>query len=310
MKLVYLALAAAVLLSACVNGPSCERPYKLVYGECCLDENDDGICDIDKPVCRPPYILYNNDCCLDSNLNHICDRDESTTSTASEAATSTTATTTSSSTTSTTLEAECVSMEDCVSYANVTCDEHDRAITIHYTAISCLEGKCLYRSSREISSYPCGGWQECVVGVGCVNKDDIIPSPTTSTTLTPLQTSGFDSILDRVANKSATTSTTSTTLPGCFDADGRDYDVRSVNVSGRYWLNDTYMEDLCEYCIDADNLLEYYCESGQLKTLRHECANRCLNGRCCVTAGNKCAGDRDCCSGDCRSIGMIKYCVD
>jgi len=52
-----------------------------------------------KPVCNKPYILVGNDCCLDLNDNGICDRDETTTTTSAT-------TTTTSSTTTTILRAE------------------------------------------------------------------------------------------------------------------------------------------------------------------------------------------------------------
>lgn len=49
---------------------------------CCLDADNDKICDADKPTtttCQSPYILVGKDCCLDANSNSICDRDEETT---------------------------------------------------------------------------------------------------------------------------------------------------------------------------------------------------------------------------------------
>ncbi|MFC1454867.1 hypothetical protein ACFLQI_02135 [Candidatus Undinarchaeota archaeon] len=33
----------------------------------------------DDPICNPPYILVGTECCLDTNNNAICDGDESTT---------------------------------------------------------------------------------------------------------------------------------------------------------------------------------------------------------------------------------------
>ena len=46
-------LATLLLLSGCVSqAPVCNKPYILVGDGCCLDENDDRICDRDKPL--PP----------------------------------------------------------------------------------------------------------------------------------------------------------------------------------------------------------------------------------------------------------------
>ena len=33
-------------------------------------------CNLSKPTCNEPYILVGNDCCLDQNNNKICDNDE------------------------------------------------------------------------------------------------------------------------------------------------------------------------------------------------------------------------------------------
>jgi len=45
---------------------------------CCLDENDNKICDYDEIdiTCDKPYMKLNNWCCLDKNDNGICDNDE------------------------------------------------------------------------------------------------------------------------------------------------------------------------------------------------------------------------------------------
>lgn len=47
------------------------------------------------PVCNKPYIRVANDCCLDKNDNRICDRDEATTTTTKPATTTSSSTTTS-----------------------------------------------------------------------------------------------------------------------------------------------------------------------------------------------------------------------
>jgi len=53
----YLVLAIAVLsvliigASGCVqNPPTCNKPYILVGTECCLDQNDNSICDKDEGI--------------------------------------------------------------------------------------------------------------------------------------------------------------------------------------------------------------------------------------------------------------------
>ncbi|GEM_PF-2431270 len=83
----------------------CNKPYILVGNSCCLDENDNSICDTDEeqepeaeptvtpkeeePIipepeeepeeqvkCEAPYIQVGTDCCLDADSNQICDKDE------------------------------------------------------------------------------------------------------------------------------------------------------------------------------------------------------------------------------------------
>lgn len=105
-----------IFLSGCLGEqPTCNKPYILVGTDCCLDANDNGICDSDEaaptqnitteqnmtpetevspnitgnitpetgngqpetPFCNPPYYEYKRgDCCLDTNDNQICDSDE------------------------------------------------------------------------------------------------------------------------------------------------------------------------------------------------------------------------------------------
>ena len=52
----YVILAAVFLffLTACTNGPAviCNKPYMLVGSECCLDSNDNGICDSDDGILK------------------------------------------------------------------------------------------------------------------------------------------------------------------------------------------------------------------------------------------------------------------
>jgi len=45
-------ILGVILISGCIGSqkPTCNKPYILVGNECCLDENDDGICDKDKPI--------------------------------------------------------------------------------------------------------------------------------------------------------------------------------------------------------------------------------------------------------------------
>lgn len=48
-KLIAL-VVVVVLVSGCTQKPTCNKPYILVGGECCLDENDDRICDRNEVV--------------------------------------------------------------------------------------------------------------------------------------------------------------------------------------------------------------------------------------------------------------------
>src|SRR3989338_9356658 len=96
MKLKHLILSLVILIfliSSCANQPKqpvYNKPYILVGNECCLDKNDNSICDKDeakeglnakeepKQICNKPYIQVGSECCLDKNDNQICDKDETT----------------------------------------------------------------------------------------------------------------------------------------------------------------------------------------------------------------------------------------
>jgi hypothetical protein len=274
-----------VLVSACISGPVCSRPYTLVGGVCCLDEDGDGICDRDKPLATTTI---------------------QTTSTTQSTTTTTRVFRTTTTTTLWNPEAECLSVSDCVKHEDIICDDLGREVHVHYTPTLCSKNKCVYRSSREISAYPCGSWQRCVDGLGCVRQ----PS-TTTTTVEVVYSYDYTGILARVAKRAqASTSTTSTTLLSCFDSDGgRKYNVKSGNVSGYYAYNKTCLTDTQESCINVRSLTEYYCESGILESIRHDCPSHCIDGRCCGGEGNTCNGDRDCCSGVCKAVGVLKYCL-
>ena len=75
-----------VFIVACAQNQKvvCNKPYILVGNSCCLDKNNNNICDKDEAVenkeeeltCSSPYIKVGNNCCLDKNDNNICDEDE------------------------------------------------------------------------------------------------------------------------------------------------------------------------------------------------------------------------------------------
>jgi len=314
MRLITVLALVAAFTMGCVGSKTCEKPYMLVYGDCCLDENGDGICDRDKPVCGENYLLVGRECCLDVNGNGLCDAHEpvSTTSTSTQSTSTTERTTTTTlfyrpkPTTTTNPEAECADISDCTSTIDVTCDDMGREVHVHYTPVRCSKNRCVYRSSMEISAYPCGSWQRCVDGMGCVTEKSI-----TTTTIEVFYTYEYGRILDRVADRAGSPmSTTTTTLKMCFDGDGGiRYDLRSGNVTGYHAYSKTDFAGASEYCIDIRNLMEYYCESGTLRSVRHECPSSCSNGRCCGGESFACAGDRDCCSGVCRTAGLTKYCM-
>lgn len=82
---------AFLLIAGCVSSPTgapvvCNKPYIIVGNECCLDQNNNSICDNDEPaqkeelakevICNKPYILVGTKCCLDKNNNLICDNEE------------------------------------------------------------------------------------------------------------------------------------------------------------------------------------------------------------------------------------------
>ena len=75
-----------IILAACSQNQQvvCNKPYILVGNSCCLDKNNNNICDNDEKteiskqenLCSSPYIKVGNNCCLDKNENKICDSDE------------------------------------------------------------------------------------------------------------------------------------------------------------------------------------------------------------------------------------------
>ena len=88
MKIKYVLfglIILALVLSACQQQKTtCNKPYILVGNSCCLDSNNNNICDTDEVKetktwgvsCSSPYIKVGNNCCLDKNDNKICDNDE------------------------------------------------------------------------------------------------------------------------------------------------------------------------------------------------------------------------------------------
>lgn len=68
------------LVAAYVFMP-CEAPKEKIGLVCCLDLNDNQICDSNEistsgAGCKKPYIFDGTSCCLDINENGICDKDE------------------------------------------------------------------------------------------------------------------------------------------------------------------------------------------------------------------------------------------
>jgi len=95
-KLVVLGVVVLTLLTLLLSGCTkevissfCEKPYEIIGGTCCLDLDNDDICDevnaADKDVnaaeieCETPQILVNDECCWDFNENGVCDDQETPT---------------------------------------------------------------------------------------------------------------------------------------------------------------------------------------------------------------------------------------
>jgi hypothetical protein len=63
---------------------NCPIPYLLVGNSCCLDSNNNRICDNDESYsddivsqkCYYPYVKIGSNCCIDDNDNRVCDNDE------------------------------------------------------------------------------------------------------------------------------------------------------------------------------------------------------------------------------------------
>ena len=331
-----------LLLSGCIGqSPTCNKPYILMGSSCCLDENNDGICDSDKPVCGSPYILVGKSCCLDGNGNGICDSDEKAAATATtigeqpETSTSVTVTTTSIRSSTTTQEAgwytttsteapptkACNVIGDCPLYNKTKCDSNGRSYHVYYTPISCAKGECIYGSGRDLGAMHCYDWEVCVNGVGCVDRSStttttstVATSSLSSTTLSQYYQNIIDRVASRQAKMTASLSTTTTTLLNCVDPDGgKKPEIRSVNASGYYQDNKTYIPDTSESCFDSRSVMEYYCEAtiggGYLHSIILDCGGTCWEGRCCKEEGRTCDKDSDCCRGTCRSAGMLRYCI-
>ncbi|MCX6695912.1 MAG: hypothetical protein NTU61_06420 [Candidatus Altiarchaeota archaeon] len=77
------------------------------------------------PLCNPPYIQDGDSCCLDANNNGVCDGVEeiTTTTVTTTTSTSTSTTSTTSTTTSTTLKINC--------YSNIDCGESKEEYVCH-----------------------------------------------------------------------------------------------------------------------------------------------------------------------------------
>jgi hypothetical protein len=322
MRGINLFILAVLLVSACMEQapttPACSKPYILVGAGCCLDENSDGVCDKDKPVCVKPYILVGNDCCLDMDGNGACDKDQPTT-TVTEVTTSTAKSVVS--TTASTIPpasgevtgSGCVTIYDCPPYYRLKCDEDNRVVNITYGPVSCSGGICRFRQTEDIGATHCYDWETCVGGV-CVSKEQTTTTTISMTTTTALYPN-IQRIIERIANREAEISAymaTTTTVPpiGCYDSDsGIKYNLRSGNVTGYFRYNDTYMQDVQEFCQNSQTLVEYYCETNEVVSFIHECPSSCVMGHCCGGVGNTCENDRDCCSGSCRLVGLTNHCV-
>ncbi|MBU0762371.1 MAG: hypothetical protein KKD39_05045 [Candidatus Altiarchaeota archaeon] len=55
--------------------------------------------------------------------------------------------------------------------------------------------------------------------------------------------------------------------------------------------------------------MEYFCESGFLKSRIDSCGGKCIGGKCCKTESSSCTSSKECCSGQCKVIGMTHYCI-
>jgi len=56
-----------LLVSGCCQQITCNKPYILVGTECCLDQNDNSICDKDEVLVEPSEKQTNQ-----NNLGYIC----------------------------------------------------------------------------------------------------------------------------------------------------------------------------------------------------------------------------------------------
>ncbi|MFC1774975.1 hypothetical protein ACFLZN_01520 [Nanoarchaeota archaeon] len=83
MKIITKFLLLVFLLSVIgcdtisIDGVTCNKPYIKVGKECCLDQNENSICDSDEvPKCGENEILVFGECCPDTNQNNQCDNIE------------------------------------------------------------------------------------------------------------------------------------------------------------------------------------------------------------------------------------------
>lgn len=67
--------------SAAPVSETCSPPYKVIAGLCCLDEDDNGMCDAfeeeePEPECPDGQVKIGMVCCVDDNENEVCDNSE------------------------------------------------------------------------------------------------------------------------------------------------------------------------------------------------------------------------------------------
>ncbi|MBU4266457.1 MAG: hypothetical protein L6243_01785 [Candidatus Altiarchaeales archaeon] len=183
MKRYYLILLIGIaILSGCLSDSIvCNSPYIRFEDYCCLDENDDGVCDSDKP--------------------RILSTITSTTITTVIITTSSTTTTTS--TTSTTFEPECYMNKDCDLVKNVCIndDVYSQRMERICRHPGTLNAICIGTTTSHIT-YTAEFKKRCEENTTCVGGECIyVPPEETTTTLPELTESQKCSIIENTKER-------------------------------------------------------------------------------------------------------------
>jgi hypothetical protein len=158
------ALVFIVLFAGCTNNVVCNKPYIQVGTSCCLDENDNSICDTDEPPTTTTTTTTTST--------------TSTTTTTTSASTTRTTTTTTSTTTTTKPVSPYLSMcgqPYCTGSMSGVCSSYDiiKKVCVNNSAfVTCNNLSMVYNCSKETYCF-----MSNITGAACKQKQEkTVPS--------------------------------------------------------------------------------------------------------------------------------------